>query len=1253
MVKKDVSLFLAFMVTTVAALAFVFSSVASVSAAVGTNQSDYVPGSVVTVSGDNSDAAGYAPGETVHVDAVGPNGYSLSCDATADDNGAWSCALTLATDSPLGEYSYAATGLTSNASQAGSFTVSAPVPMGLPWIQADQPEYNAGGTVALTGGNWAPNETVQLVVNDDQGKTWNLQDNVQADGTGAFTYQFDLPNWFVATYSVLATGQTSGGVATATFTDTVTSISPTTAAEGAASFTLQVNGAGFTGTSQVTWTPPGGVARTLTRLSQTSTRLTATVLSSDLSNEGNALVRVTGGGAGGPVNFTISEADSFTLTPQAITTATAPNTGFSGTVATLANTYDNQNPAEFTATINWGDGSAASAGTVTRTGVGTYNVTGSHTYTNQFVSTSVKTATTYPAATIPVANNGTTSFASSGSIVVFTGSGYQTLTYTGKTSGTSASFTGVDGWSGSGTLAAGNPITQPYSAVSVTVSDPSPGSATATTTDSLTVQDGITYTPGVSPFSTSEGAVYTGSSPFFPGSFGTSVFPSAGEYRLLVTAGASSAWYTLYTTGPNNYMYPNSTSGAISFADEGSVPYTETLYRNNGVAVASGSSTVTVNDAQLSYFSAINSYPVLLGASTGNIQIGKFLDAYAGDNHGDFTITVHWGDGGPDSTPAAVYFGPSGNQASYTITDSHTYLAPGTYPVTYDVADDGGSKLTGVHTATVVVTAPATSTVVSSSLNPSTYGQSVTFTAKVTNITTSTAPSGSVEFFDGSTDLGAGTLGTSSGNQTTWTFTTSALNAATHTIKAVFSGASFGASSDSLSQTVKQKALTITASSATVTYGDAVPTITPSYAGFITGDNENNSLSTPPSCSTTYTKGSGVSGSPYQTSCTGAVSANYSPGYVPGSVTVGRAKLTVTADDKTHQYSDPPPALTYKITGFVNGDPASVVSGSASCSTTGSQTVQAGSYPISCDASGLSASNYTFTPAPGTMAVTQEDASIQFTGDTIAQVGTNLSLRATVWDSAASGFPGTPTGPVPDTTIGDITKIWIAFDVYPAGSCGSGTPATTYAQVSDTGTAGDGIGTASAAYTSSSEASYCVVSRLVASASGGANQWYQAPTAEAAGIDFYVNSGKFATGGGWVNDPNGSKGNYGFNARYNNSGKPQGQFVYVYRGTYNGVAADFIIKSNAITALAFVGSNYPITSTLQGKASIQINRASDGAQLSIDGNATFTATVLDSGQSSGIGADSLALIVYDKNGVTYKNVAATLLGGGNVVIHLK
>jgi hypothetical protein len=1246
---KRYAFVLALFLATVTALVFVSSSAAAVS----TNQSDYLPGSVVVVSGDNSNAAGYSAGETVHVDIAAPDSTSLSCDATADDSGAWSCGLTLADDAPLGDYAYTATGLTSGVSESGPFTVSVPLPPpAQPWVQADQPEYNAGGSVTLTGGDWQPGESVQIVVNDELGQTWSLQDTVQADSNGAFVYQLDLPNWFVAKYDVAATGSISTDGANTSFTDTVTTISPTSAAEGSPSFLLTVNGTGFTSTSQVTWTPSGGSATTLARQSQTTTRLTATVPANLLSNEGTPAVRVTGGGAGGPVTFTINEADSFTLTPQTINATT--NTAFNGTVATLADTYDNQNPSEFTATINWGDNTGTSTGTVTRTGTGQYDVTGSHTYANQFVSTAIKTATAYGAATIPVANNGTTSFASSGSIVVFTGNGYETLSYTGKTSGTSASFTGVSGWGGgSGTLAVGNPITQAYIAT-VTVTDPAPGTATATTTDQTSIADSITYTPLISPFSTTEGAVYTSNAPFFPGAFGTSVFPSAGEYRLLVTAGGHSAWYTLYTSGPNNFMYPNSTPGSISFPEEGSsLPYSETLYRNNGVQVASGSSTVNVSDAQLSYFSAVNQYGTVVGVPIGPIQVGRFIDALAGDNHLDFTVTVHWGDGSSDTVPA-VYSGPSGSSATYTVSGSHTYAAQGTYHVTYNVLDDGGSALSPSSTATVVVNPPATSTTVASSLNPSTYGQQVAFTATVTNINTSVAPAGSVEFFDGNTDLGPGAPGSSAGNQTTWSYPTSALAAGGHTIKAVFSSASFAGSNGTLTQTVGQKTLTITASSASVTYGDPVPTITPSYGGFIGTDNASNSISTPPICVTTYTQGSGVGGSPYGTSCSGAVSTNYNPSYVPGSVTVGKAQLTVTPYDKTHQYSDAPPALTSKITGFVNGDGPGVVGGSAICSSTpvDTRSVQAGPYPITCDASALTASNYTFKTAPGTMTVTQEDAAVQYTGDTIAQVGTSLSLRATIWDSAAAGFPGTPTGPVPDATIGDISKIWIAFDLYPAGSCLSGTPTTKYAQVSDTGTAGDGIGTASTTYSSSSEASFCVVSRLVASG-GAANQWYAAPGAEAAGIDFYVNSGQFATGGGWITDPAGGKGNYGFNARYNNSGKPQGQFVYVYRGTYSGVPADFVIKSSALSALQFVGSAYPISSTLQGKAVIQINRAGDGVPLYNDGNSTFTATVVDSGQSSGIGSDSLALTVYDKNGLTSKSVPATLLGGGNVVVHLK
>jgi hypothetical protein len=55
-------------------------------------------------------------------------------------------------------------------------------------------------------------------VNDDWGSSWSRHVDVTADAAGAITDQFNLPNWFVASYSVTATGSSSG-VATTTFTD--------------------------------------------------------------------------------------------------------------------------------------------------------------------------------------------------------------------------------------------------------------------------------------------------------------------------------------------------------------------------------------------------------------------------------------------------------------------------------------------------------------------------------------------------------------------------------------------------------------------------------------------------------------------------------------------------------------------------------------------------------------------------------------------------------------------------------------------------------------------------------------------------------------------------------------------------------------------------------------------------------------------------------------------------------------------------
>ena len=93
-----------------------------------------------------------------------------------------------------------------------------------PWIQSDQLDYPPAAMVTLSSGGWQPGEMVLLSVNDTVGQTWQITDTVTADGTGAFPYQFQLPNWFVALYKVTATGQASGAVATTTFTDANTHV---------------------------------------------------------------------------------------------------------------------------------------------------------------------------------------------------------------------------------------------------------------------------------------------------------------------------------------------------------------------------------------------------------------------------------------------------------------------------------------------------------------------------------------------------------------------------------------------------------------------------------------------------------------------------------------------------------------------------------------------------------------------------------------------------------------------------------------------------------------------------------------------------------------------------------------------------------------------------------------------------------------------------------------------------------------------
>lgn len=105
----------------------------------------------------------------------------------------------------------------------------------------------------------------------------------------------------------------------------------------------------------------------------------------------------------------------------------------------------------------------------------------------------------------------------------------------------------------------------------------------------------------------------------------------------------------------------------------------------------------------------------------------------------------------------------------------------------------------------------ASATALVSSLNPSTYGQPVTFTATVTPSSGAGTPTGSVSFKDGSTTLGSSALNTSG----VAIFATATLAGGMHSITAVYSGdATFnGSTSAALVQTVNPAATTTTLTS--------------------------------------------------------------------------------------------------------------------------------------------------------------------------------------------------------------------------------------------------------------------------------------------------------------------------------------------------------------------------------------------------------------------------------------------------------
>jgi len=255
--------------------------------------------------------------------------------------------------------------------------------------------------------------------------------------------------------------------------------------------------------------------------------------------------------------------------------------------------------------------------------------------------------------------------------------------------------------------------------------------------------------------------------------------------------------------------------------------YTNTDGAFNG---SSGNLNQTVNPAPTSTTVTSSVNPSIFGQSvTFTATVAN--TAGAGISTATPTGSVQFSvDGVPFG--AAVPLSGSGAAAMATSSATATLNVSGSPHAIKAVYTNTDGNFSGSSRSLGQTVNPApTSTTVTSSVNPSILGQSVTFTATVANtagagISTAT-PTGSVQFMDGALLLGAAQPLSGLGGAT---LSTSALTAGSHSITAVYTnvdGNFKGSTSASFTQVVQDFTITATPSAQTISSGhQAIYTIT-------------------------------------------------------------------------------------------------------------------------------------------------------------------------------------------------------------------------------------------------------------------------------------------------------------------------------------------------------------------------------------------------------------------------------------------
>jgi hypothetical protein len=339
---------------------------------------------------------------------------------------------------------------------------------------------------------------------------------------------------------------------------------------------------------------------------------------------------------------------------------------------------------------------------------------------------------------------------------------------------------------------------------------------------------------------------------------------------------------------------------------------------------------------------------------------------------------------------------------------------------------------TGILTVT---TGGASTTVVTSSANPSNYGNSVTFTNTVTGITgDGSAPSGTVTFYDGATVIGTATTPVgSSGTVSYYTLSISSLTAATHSITASYAGnASYDVSTSGVfSQQVNQmvSTATVTVNNSPATYNGSGQAATVTLSG----------TNTPGSVIGILTGGAATQAA----AGTYAVMATFVPlntnyttltGLSAGNFTINQAAstATVTVNNSPATYNGSGQAATVTLSG-------TNTVGSVTGILTGGQTLQtnAGTYAVtatfvptdtnSTTLTGLNAGNFTISPASTFVGASSSENPSGFK-DSIFFTATLPS------DATGSVVFSSSNGPINTNSVSSGTAISLSITNLPRGT---------------------------------------------------------------------------------------------------------------------------------------------------------------------------------------------------------------------------